>query len=106
MKIRTKLLLAVAMWGALLAMMLAPSAQAADSDAMIGVASDPSGARVVLMPAAGQCTGQARQALHVAADGQRTPGCWIMTPNAVHVAWFDGEMGRIPVADISWSKGV
>jgi len=104
MKIRTKLLLAAVMWGALLGMMIAPRAHAAD--AMIGVASDPSGARVVLMPAAGPCTGHARQALHVAADGQRTPGCWIMTPGAIHVAWFDGEMGRIPVADIHWAKGI
>lgn len=73
---------------------------------MIGAASDPGGARVVLMPSAGPCTGQARQALHVTADGQRTPGCWIMTPSAVHVAWFDGEMGMIPVADIRWARGV
>ena len=57
-------------------------------------------ARVRLYTKAGPCVGQARYAEHVAPDGEKTPGCWVMTEGVVLVSFLDGERGNIPVAQL------
>lgn len=58
------------------------------------------GARVLLYTKAGPCVGQARLAEHVAPDGEKTPGCWVMSEGVVLVSFLDGERGNIPVAQL------
>jgi hypothetical protein len=55
------------------------------------------GARVLLYARPGPCVGQARFAEHIAADGEKTPGCWVLTTTFVLVSFLDGERGNIPV---------
>lgn len=73
---------------------------------LTGIATDPAGARVILMPTTGPCTGHARQALHITPAGHRTAGCWIRTISTIHIAYLDGESGTIPAADITWTTGI
>jgi hypothetical protein len=58
------------------------------------------GARIVLHDRAGPCVGEARLAEHIALDGRRIQGCWLMTSEKVLVSFFDGERGDIPLAHL------
>jgi hypothetical protein len=56
------------------------------------------GARVLLYDKAGPCVGGARLAEHINAEGEKTPGCWVLLQATVMVSFLDGERGDIPVA--------
>lgn len=58
------------------------------------------GARVLLYDKAGPCVGSARLAEHISADGEKTPGCWVLLQSTVMVSFLDGERGDIPVAHL------
>ncbi|MBL8323885.1 MAG: hypothetical protein JNJ89_02895 [Rubrivivax sp.] len=64
----------------------------------IALSSD--GAKVMLYAKSGPCVGQARLAEHVAPDGEKTPGCWVLTSSHVLVSFLDGDRGNIPVAQL------
>jgi hypothetical protein len=74
---------------------------AAMADArIIAVATSGDGARVVLHDHAGPCLGAAKLAEHIAPDGERIPGCWLITEGTIMVSFLDGERGNIPVAHL------
>ena len=72
----------------------------AQNQQVVAFAQSGDGARVLLYTKAGPCVGQARYAEHVAPDGEKTPGCWVMTEGVVLVSFLDGERGNIPVAQL------
>lgn len=72
----------------------------AQNQQVVAYAQSGDGARVLLYTKAGPCVGQARFAEHVSPDGEKTPGCWVMTENIVLVSFLDGERGNIPVAHL------
>lgn len=52
--------------------------------------------RLDLHDQAGHCVGQARLAIYT--DGaQRVPGCWLVKPDAVTVAFLDGDFITVPL---------
>lgn len=67
---------------------------------VVAFAQSGDGARVLLYTKSGPCVGQARFAEHVAPDGEKTPGCWVITEAIVLVSFLDGERGNIPVAHL------
>lgn len=67
---------------------------------VFAVAQSEDGARVLLYAKAGPCVGQARLAEHVAPDGEKTPGCWVLTASHVLVSFLDGDRGNIPVGHL------
>lgn len=53
--------------------------------------------RIELHDQAGHCLGQARLAIF--SDGtQRVPGCWLVRPEAVTIAFLDGDHVTLPLA--------
>lgn len=53
--------------------------------------------RLELHDEAGPCVGQARLAVY--SDGaQRIPGCWMVKPEGVSIAFLDGDHITIPLA--------
>lgn len=71
---------------------LAMTAQAA----VIAVAQE-GAKRLDLHDQPGHCLGQARLAVYT--DGvQRVPGCWLVKPDAVTVAFLDGDFITVPLA--------
>lgn len=72
----------------------------AQNQQVVAYAQSGDGARVLLYTKSGPCVGQARFAEHVSPDGEKTPGCWVMTENIVLVSFLDGERGNIPVAHL------
>jgi hypothetical protein len=58
------------------------------------------GARVLLHDKVGPCVGGARLAEHISAEGEKTPGCWVLLEATVMVSFLDGERGNIPVAHL------
>ena len=71
---------------------LAVTAQAA----VIAVAQE-GAKRLDLHDQAGHCLGQAR--LAVFTDGvQRVPGCWLVKPDAVAIAFLDGDFITVPLS--------
>ena len=76
----------------------APAQPVTDQPMAFAQASD--GARVLLYRKAGPCVGQARFAEHVAPNGEKTPGCWVLTDGMVLVSFLDGERGNIPVSQL------
>lgn len=67
---------------------------------VVAVATSGDGARVELHDQSGPCVGAARLAEHVAADGQKVPGCWLADSEAVQISFLDGERGRIPLSHL------
>ena len=67
---------------------------------VFAVAQASDGAKVLFYSKAGPCVGSARLAEHVAADGEKTPGCWVLTQSHVLVSFLDGDRGNIPVAQL------
>ena len=67
---------------------------------IFAVAQSRDGARVLLHTGAGPCVGAARLAEHVSAEGEKTPGCWLMMQGTILVSFLDGERGDIPVAHL------
>ena len=67
---------------------------------VFAVAQSSDGARVMLYAKSGPCVGSARFAEHVSAEGDKTPGCWVLTQSHVLVSFFDGDRGNIPVAHL------
>jgi hypothetical protein len=65
---------------------------------IFAVASSSDGARVVLYGHEGPCLGNARLAEHIAPDGEKTPGCWVVTATHVLVSFLDGDRGNIPLS--------
>lgn len=57
--------------------------------------------RIQLHTDAGPCVGTARWALFTGAT-QRVPGCWILTPQGVQIAFLDGDVLTIPLE--AWRK--
>jgi hypothetical protein len=72
----------------------------AQNQQVVAFAQSGDGARVLLYTKAGPCVGQARFAEHIAPDGEKTPGCWVMGEGMVLVSFLDGERGNIPVAQL------
>jgi len=72
----------------------------AQNQQVVAFAQSGDGARVLLYTKAGPCVGQARFAEHIAPDGEKTPGCWVMNEGLVLVSFLDGERGNIPVAQL------
>lgn len=72
----------------------------AQNQQVVAFAQSGDGARVLLYTKTGPCVGQARFAEHIAPDGEKTPGCWVMTEGLVLVSFLDGERGNIPVAQL------
>lgn len=53
--------------------------------------------RIELHDEAGVCVGSARMAIF--SDGeQKIPGCWVVQPDAVQIAFLDGDVARLPLA--------
>lgn len=67
---------------------------------VFAIAQSSDGAKVLLYAKSGPCVGQARLAEHVAADGEKTPGCWVLTSSHVLVSFLDGDRGNIPVGHL------
>jgi hypothetical protein len=67
---------------------------------IFAVAKSADGARVLLYAEAGPCVGQARLAEHISPEGEKTPGCWVLTQSHVLVSFLDGDRGNIPVAQL------
>lgn len=67
---------------------------------VLAVATSADGARIVLHDEAGPCVGDAKLALHIAANGDTVAGCWLTAPGVVTVAFLDGERGTIPVSHL------
>jgi len=71
--------------------------QAAASEVdYVRVARAPNGAVIELFPQSGPCMAGAKIALHTAADGTKTPGCYAETDAVVSVVWFDTDTSAIP----------
>jgi len=67
---------------------------------VFAVAQSSDGAKVLLHSVAGPCVGSARLAEHISAEGEKTPGCWVLTPSHVLVSFLDGDRGNIPVSHL------
>ena len=67
---------------------------------VFAIAQSSDGAKVLLYAKAGPCLGAARLAEHISAEGEKTPGCWVLTPSHVLVSFLDGDRGNIPVAQL------
>jgi hypothetical protein len=67
---------------------------------VFAVATSGDGARVVLHDKTGPCVGAARLAEHIAPNGEKVPGCWLLANDTVKVSFLDGERGSIPVAHL------
>ncbi len=72
------------------------AATAADAR-VFAVATSGDGARIELHDNVGPCFGQARLAEHIARNGDKVPGCWLVADGAVKVSFLDGERGNIPL---------
>lgn len=72
----------------------------AQNQKVVAYAQSGDGARVLLYTQTGPCVGQARFAEHIAPDGEKTPGCWVINEGVVLVSFLDGERGNIPVAQL------
>ena len=51
--------------------------------------------RVELHEDAGPCVGEARWAV-LMHGRERVPGCWILTPDGVQIAWLSGKADVLP----------
>jgi hypothetical protein len=67
---------------------------------VFAIAQSGDGAKVLLYAKSGPCVGTARLAEHVAPDGEKTPGCWVLTSSHVLVSFLDGDRGNIPVGHL------
>lgn len=67
---------------------------------VVAVAVSSDGARIELHDQAGPCVGAARMAEHVAANGHKTAGCWLLDQQSVKISFLDGERGDIPLAHL------
>jgi hypothetical protein len=67
---------------------------------VFAVAQSSDGAKVLLYSVPGPCVGSALLAEHVSAEGEKTPGCWVLTSSHVLVSFLDGERGNIPVGHL------
>lgn len=67
---------------------------------IFAVAQSGDGARVLFYAKSGPCVGSARLAEHVSPEGEKTPGCWVLTQGMVLVSFLDGDRGNIPVAHL------
>jgi hypothetical protein len=67
---------------------------------VFAIAQSADGAKVLLYAKSGPCVGQARFAEHVAPDGEKTPGCWVLASSHVLVSFLDGDRGNIPVGQL------
>jgi hypothetical protein len=82
------------------ALAVATAALSAHAAEVFAVASSSDGARVVLYASEGPCLGNARLAEHFGPDGEKTPGCWVLTATHVLVSFLDGDRGNIPLAAV------
>jgi hypothetical protein len=82
---------------AALAAALACAAVSSHANQVLAYAQSGDGARVVLYTSTGPCVGLAKFAEHIARDGGKTPGCWLMTTTQVQISFFDGERGAVPL---------
>lgn len=73
---------------------------------VFAVATSGDGARVVLHDKSGPCVGSARLAEHIAPNGDRVPGCWLLANDIVKVSFLDGERGNIPVAHLKKAQSL
>lgn len=78
-------------WLALL-LFFAATAQAA----VVGFVQSPEG-RVDLHDDIGVCVAGAKRAVYTPTTGDPIPGCWVFVRGVIHVAFFDGDTGQIPV---------
>ncbi len=45
----------------------------------------------------GPCAGNAKRADFVAANGERTSGCWVVRGTVLAVVFLDGDIAQVPV---------
>lgn len=67
---------------------------------VVAFAQSGDGARVILHDRSGPCVGDAKLAEHIAPDGRRVAGCWLMSSDKVLISFLDGERGDIPVSHL------
>lgn len=67
---------------------------------VFAIAQSADGAKVLLYAKSGPCVGSARLAEHVSAEGEKTPGCWVLAQSYVLVSFLDGDRGNIPVGHL------
>lgn len=67
---------------------------------VFAIAQSSDGAKVLLYSKSGPCLGNARLAEHVSAEGEKTPGCWVLAQSYVLVSFLDGDRGNIPVGQL------
>lgn len=64
------------------------------------------GASVVFHDAPGPCMGEAKLVEHIAADGKRTPGCYVLRGDRLACVFLDGDIGAVPIAALKPPKKV
>lgn len=104
MRYRVALIAFIAFWA--LAFWLVATPASAQPSPTLGTATSADGAVISLYAKPGPCMGNARMAEHKTRAGAVTPGCWLMTPKSVVIAFLDGEYGEIPAALMVWSKDI
>lgn len=73
---------------------------------VVGVAEPGDGSAILLDNARTVCVEPALDATYVAADGKRTPGCWIARGDMVLCVFFDTDLARIPMAAVKPPKKI
>lgn len=76
---------------ALLALLISGAAQAGVVAELLGDQST-----LQLHDDAGPCVGAARWAVYLDAK-QRIPGCWVLSPHGVQIAFLDGDVLIVPI---------
>jgi hypothetical protein len=64
------------------------------------------GAAVLFHDTAGPRMGEAKLVEHIAADGTRTPGCYVLRGDKLACVFLDGDIGAVPVAALKPPKKV
>jgi hypothetical protein len=78
----------------------------ANSEVLL-VATDKSGASIMLTDEPGPCVDGAKLSYWVSPDAtHRIPGCYKIYPQGVAVSWFDGDRGDIPLAALRKPTGL
>lgn len=70
------------------------------------VADLPEGARLELHDTAGPCKAPALFVEFIAANGERTGGCYMLKGSTVAMVFFDTDVGQVPVAALKPPKKV
>lgn len=64
---------------------------------VVGVVSMQGGAELLLHDDAGPCVRGARRAEYVKQGEPVVPGCWLSAGAVLHLVFFDGDVGTVPL---------